>query len=84
MNQKDQLLHDIGIVSFVLVELGLYLDTHPEDSSAVEYYNHYNRIRQQMRKDFSQKYYPLTMDLAECSKEWKWGMAPLPWEGACV
>lgn len=84
MNQKEQLLHDIGIVSFVLVELGLYLDTHPGDCSALEYFNHYNRIRQQMTGEFSEKYYPLTMDMAECdSKEWRWGMAPLPWEGVC-
>lgn len=83
MNQKEQLLHDIGIVSFVLIDLGLYLDTHPTDGNALEYFNHYNRIRQQMTREFSQKYYPLTMDMAECSKEWEWGMAPLPWEGEC-
>lgn len=84
MGNKEQLLNDIGIASFVLVELGLYLDTHPTDRNAIEYFNHYNRIRTQMVKEFSMKYYPLTMDLAESSKEWRWGEAPLPWEGACV
>lgn len=84
MSNQEQLYNDIGIVSFVLVELGLYLDTHPTDHNAIEYFNHYNRIRQQMLKEFSMKYYPLTMDMAESSKEWRWGGAPLPWEGACV
>lgn len=83
MNSKEQLLHDIGIVGFVLVDLGLYLDTHPTDRSAMEYFNHYSRIKQQMTKEFSMKYYPLTMELAESSKEWRWGAAPLPWEGEC-
>ncbi|MGN0168839.1 MAG: spore coat protein CotJB [Acetatifactor sp.] len=83
MGSKEQLLNDIGIVSFVLVELGLYLDTHPYDRNAMEYFNHYNRIKQQMTREFSMKYYPLTMDMAESSKEWRWGAAPLPWEGAC-
>lgn len=83
MGNKEQLLNDIGIVSFVLIELGLYLDTHPFDRNAMEYFNHYNRIKQQMEKEFSMKYYPLTMDMAESSKEWRWGAAPLPWEGAC-
>ena len=83
MNGKEQLLHDIGIVSFVLVELGLYLDTHPNDRNAIEYFNHYNRIKHQMSKEFSMKYYPLTMDMADSNKEWRWGAAPLPWEGAC-
>lgn len=83
MNGKEKLLYDIGVVSFVVVDLGLYLDTHPTDCKAMEFYNHYNHIRKQLMKEFSEKYYPLTMDLAECSKEWKWGMAPMPWEGEC-
>ena len=45
MSQKEQMLHDIGIVDFVLVDLMLYLDTHPFDRSAMEYFNHYNRIK---------------------------------------
>lgn len=83
MNGKEKLLYDIGVVSFVVVDLGLYLDTHSTDCKAMEYYNHYNHIRKQLMKEFSEKYYPLTMDMAECSKEWKWGMAPMPWEGEC-
>ena len=70
MNGKEKLLYDIGVVSFVVVDLGLYLDTHPTDCKAMEYYNHYNHIRKQLMKEFSEKYYPLTMDMAECSKEW--------------
>lgn len=83
-NHKDQLLKDIGIVDFILIELTLYLDTHPMDRNAMEYFNHYNRIRNQMEKEFSQKYYPLNTRMAESSKEWRWGATPLPWEGACV
>ena len=83
MTQKDQMLHEIGIVSFVLVELTLYLDTHPFDREAMEYFNHYSRIKNQMEKEFSQKFFPLNMSMAESSKEWRWGAAPLPWEGGC-
>ena len=84
MGNKEQLYHDIGIVSFVLTELSLYLDTHPTDRNDIEYFNHYNRIRHQMIKEFSMKYFPLTLDLAESNKEWRWGDAPLPWEGVCA
>ncbi len=81
-SNKEQLLRDIGIVDFVLTELTLYLDTHPFDCHAMEYFNHYNRIKQ-MEKEFSMKYFPLNTRMAESSKEWRWGMAPLPWEGEC-
>lgn len=83
MSDREQMLNDIGILDFVLVELTLYLDTHPDDRNAMEYFNHYSRIKNQMSREFSQKYFPLTKDMAEGGKEWRWGMAPLPWEGEC-
>ena len=83
MSNKEQMLKDISIVDFILVEFALYLDTHPTDRNAMEYFNHYSRMKNQMVKEFSQKYFPLTKDLAESNKEWRWGAAPLPWEGVC-
>ncbi len=83
MSNKEQMLKDISIVDFVLVELMLYLDTHPTDRSAMDYFNHYSRVKKQMEREFSQKYFPLTKDQAESNKEWRWGAAPLPWEGVC-
>lgn len=83
MNDKEQMLRDIGIVDFVLVDLVQYLDTHPHDQQAMDYFNHYSKIKNQMTKEFSQRYFPLTKDLAESNKEWRWGSAPLPWEGGC-
>ena len=83
MSNKEQMLKDISIVDFILVEFALYLDTHPTDRNAMEYFNHYSRMKNQMVKEFSQKYFPLTKDLAESNKEWRWGAAPLPWEVAC-
>lgn len=82
-NEKDQLLLDIGTISFVLVDLCLYLDTHPHDREALDYFHHYSRIRKEMLHEFSSKYYPLTLDSAECGREWDWGLAPAPWEGGC-
>ena len=84
MGDREHLLRDIGMADFVLVELALYLDTHPRDRRAMEYFNHYNRIKTQMERDFSMKYFPLNLRLADSSKEWRWGEAPLPWEGECA
>ena len=78
-----RMLNDIRIVDFVLVDLSLYLDTHPFDQEAMEYFNHYVRIKNKMSRDFSMRFFPLTTDQAESKKEWIWGAAPLPWEGEC-
>lgn len=83
MNNKEQMLRDIGIVGFTVVDLALYLDTHPYDRNAIEYFNHYNRIKTQLEKEFSRNYYPLNLNNADSNQEWRWGAAPLPWEGEC-
>ena len=83
MNNKEQMQKDIGVVSFTVTDLALYLDTHPQDRSAMEYFNHYNRIRTQMEREFSRQFYPLTMQYADSNQDWRWGAAPLPWEGVC-
>ena len=83
MGNQEQMLKDITTIDFVLVDLMLFLDTHPFDRSAMEYYNHYSRLKNQMVREFSQKFYPLTLDWADSNREWRWGMAPLPWEGVC-
>ena len=51
MNSETKMLHDIGIVDFVLTDLMLYLDTHPTDQNAMEYFNHYARIKAQMERE---------------------------------
>ena len=38
MNSEEKKLHDIGIADFVLTDLMLYLDTHPSDQKAMEYF----------------------------------------------
>ena len=77
------MLNDIGIVDFTLVDLMLYLDTHPTCKEAMEYYNHYAKVKTKMTRDFSMMYFPLTKEYAESTTEWRWGNAPLPWERSC-
>ena len=82
--QQERCLRNISIVSFVVVELTEYLDTHPDDRDALSYFCYYNRMLNQMTAEYAAKYDPLTIASAEaCSKEWKWGLTPLPWERRC-
>ena len=85
-NEQEKLLHDIGVLDFVVIELSLYLDTHPTDRNAMEYYNHYNRMTNQAKKEYSEKFCPLTLaldDISDCG-DWKWATLPMPWEGGCA
>ena len=82
-NDMQCMLNDIGIVDFTLVDLMLYLDTHPTCKEAMEYYNHYAKVKNKMMKELSMLYFPLTKEYAESTMEWRWGNASLPWEGGC-
>lgn len=80
--EQKQLLQDINIVSFVLVDLTLYLDTHPFDRQAMAYFNHYLQIRVDLLNEYAMKYGPLTLSTANTnSNEWEWALQPPPWEG---
>lgn len=81
--EKSLLLRDISIVDFVLVDLIEYLDTHPHDCKALDYFIYYSRIKKQLMQEFADKFYPLSPYLSTDQNEWSWGLAPLPWEGEC-
>ena len=44
-SEQSRLLHDIGIIGFVVVEMTEYLDTHPTEKEAMEYLSHYVQIQ---------------------------------------
>ena len=80
--EQAQLLQNINIVSFVLVDMVEYLDTHPNDRNAIDYFNHYSRIKNELSQEYSMKYGPLTLSTVETnSDEWKWALQEPPWKG---
>lgn len=80
MNQ-EQLFDWINMVSFAVVETGLYLDTHPCDSEALGFYNEVVEMRRNAISEYSARFEPLTLDLAGGKATWEWATAPWPWEG---
>lgn len=83
MNERARLYHNINVISFVIVEMIEYLDTHPTDKEAIEYLNHYIRLKSQAMAEYAQKYGPLSVGTApeSNSNEWLWATQPMPWEG---
>ena len=65
----------------------LYLDTHPEDKEALDYFHHFNSARQQALHEYAVRFGPLTLGDVQhdgpCKDSWKWATQPWPWEGDC-
>ncbi|MBR2564350.1 MAG: spore coat protein CotJB, partial [Paenibacillus sp.] len=52
--QYYEMLEELQALDFVLVELNLYLDTHPGDFQAIEQYNKFSQERMRVAHEFQQ------------------------------
>lgn len=84
VKSKEQLLLWIDMVSFMVRDLILYLDTHPYDERAIDLYNHYQALYKKALKEYAENYTPLTLSTATPDKEWSWGTSKNPWERGYV
>lgn len=83
-NEKEDLLMKIGMLDFTLVDLGEFLDTHPDNQEALGYFEHFSKNLKLLEKEYTMKYGPLKMeDMGNGTWDtWKWSTEPMPWEPA--
>ena len=74
-------LEQLQKVDFVLVELTLYLDTHPTDMQAIQQYNQLTQSRHEMARAFELKFGPLMAFGHSFTRfPWQWVQTPWPWQ----
>lgn len=86
MANRKEMMNQIYLSSFMVDDIKLYLDTHPDDTEALEAFREYSRMRNQTLNEYAKLYGPLTVDLASasCADRWNWVNEPWPWqEGGC-
>lgn len=66
---------------FALDDIKLFLDTHPDNKSALEYYQKYRHLAEQTTRNYVNQYGPLTAQQVEGTGRWTWIDTPWPWEG---
>lgn len=80
-NEYYELLEELQATDFVLLELTLYLDTHPNDIDAIKQFNEFAKLRKQLRKRYEKEYGPLLQyGLSYSSYPWNWNDTPWPWQ----
>ncbi|NLK73724.1 MAG: spore coat protein CotJB [Clostridiales bacterium] len=80
---KDKLFACITATSFVLDDLRLFLDTHPTDQAALEYWKRMDRIRNEAVEEYTKCYGPMNSYMVDSENKWEWVRDPWPWEGRC-
>ncbi len=75
---KQSLLHEIMSLNFAVNDLVLYLDTHPQDTRAINKHNEYSEKVIELTEKYQRLYGPLTVNFT--SETWDWIDEPWPWE----
>ncbi|MBS4203100.1 spore coat protein CotJB [Bacillus sp. FJAT-49754] len=74
-------LEELQATDFVIVELTLYLDTHPGDHEAIQQYNAFVKKSKTLKRQFEKDFGSLTSFGYSYSKyPWDWKEAPWPWQ----
>ena len=79
---RADMLERIKCLNFAIIELGLYLDTHPDDEKALCLHRKYCKEYRELTDKYQKVYGPLTIQFP-CNK-WRWLEEPWPWEGGIV
>lgn len=76
------LLEELQRADFVLVELQLYLDTHPGDAQAIQQFNQFVQYRTQLAQRYEAEYGPLMQfgHSGYSKHPWQWVETPWPWQ----
>jgi spore coat protein JB len=75
------LLKQLQEIDFVLLELNLYLDTHPACRPGLEQYNRLAKQRADIAAAYEQEYGPLLHFGQNFSRyPWQWVDTPWPWQ----
>ena len=69
-NTREEMFEKIKCVNFAIVELGLYLDTHPDDEKALCLHRKYSKEYRELTDKYQKVYGPLTIQFP-CNK-WRW------------
>lgn len=75
-----ELLEEIRALSFVKVELELFLDTHPNSTKALDYYYKTIEALEMLYDIYHEKFGPLLASGVVAPDKWTWVNTPWPWQ----
>lgn len=79
MTERDMLLKKIGMFKFSIVDIDLFLDTHPGDADMIRLRGEYERMLAPLVAQYEEQYGPLTKS-ENTTNTWAWVKDPWPWD----
>lgn len=75
---RRKMMKEIKCLNFAIIELSLYLNTHPDDKKALCLHREYTNQLEEVKDKYQKIFGPLTI-YYPCNK-WRWLEEPWPWE----
>lgn len=75
----DTPLAELQAIEFVMLELGLYLDTHEDDMEAKEMFKQLSEMMREAKANYEKRFGPLTQASAVSGNCYCWLKEPWPW-----
>jgi spore coat protein JB len=79
-SNKNSVIKAVYELGFVMTEVLLYLDTHPNDSEAIEYYAEMRQRYNEAVEAYESMIGPLSFNRTGADNYFDWAATPLPWE----
>lgn len=80
MENRNMLLKRMQICDFACHEAALFLDTHPRDKAALEYFDKYNKMSKEVHQQYVDQFGPVVPSDSTNLEKWEWIEKPWPWE----
>lgn len=78
---REAMLKTVQEAGFAMMELVLFLDTHPQDSAALAAFCGARNEYEKAVAAFEAGFGPLTVCSGDKNNTWAWADTPWPWEG---
>ena len=79
-NKQEEMLYQVQIAAFAVVEAQMYLDTHCGEKEAAANLYKYQLMLQKASDEYTAMFGPLNMNAPDATGQWKWSSSPWPWE----
>lgn len=79
-SDRKKLMQEIGECEFMMIDIGLFLDTHPDCTQALAQFAVHRMSYDRNVAEYERNYGPLTMYAVSSDNYWSWIGMPWPWE----
>ncbi len=76
---KEMMLRRLSSIKFAIVELNLFLDTHPNNQEALKMFKTNTQKYTVLLNEYQKKYGPIIAS-GNDNTDWDWIKGPWPWE----